>query len=168
MTHLHVYTEFQFNMSVCDVGNERKPIHIGIFPSPKGITLSQIIQPDPYSKSTCLFSWHIYMYIPNFNSTCQFVMQIVSRNWKLLEFKYKGYNSAENYSIRTKFELNLCVLVANLCTKFHLKIPTCDRENERKLNPEGRKYGNVTLYASAISWRGHKRVFFYHYIYARR
>ena len=111
-------------------------------------------------------------YIPNFNSTCQFVMQIMSGNWKLLEFKCKGYNSAENYSIRTKFELNLRVLVAILCTKFHVKIPMCDRdsENERKLNPDGmtevRK--GVTLYASAFSWRGHKRVFFYHYIYARR
>ena len=40
-------------------------------------------------------------------------------------------------------------------TKFHLKISMYDRENERKLNPEGQKC--VTLYAPAISWRGHKK-----------
>ena len=50
----------------------------------RGITLLKIIRPDPNSNSTCLFSWHIY--IANFNSKCQFVMEIMSRNWKLLEF----------------------------------------------------------------------------------
>ena len=145
MTHLHVYTEFQVKTFICDADNERKPMPIGLFLSPKGITLPQIIRPDPYSKSTCLFSWHIYMYIPNFNSTCQFVMQIMSENWKLLEFNCKGYNSAENYSTRTKFELNLRVLGTNLCTKFHLKISICDRGNKRKLNPEGRNDGSTEM-----------------------
>ena len=69
-------------------------------------------------------------------------MQIMSENWKLLEFKCKGYNSAENYSTRTKFELNLRVLVTNLCTKFHLKISMCDREN---MNPEGRNDGSTEM-----------------------
>ena len=33
---------------------------------------------------SCVFSWHIY--ILNFNWKCQFELEIMSRNWKLLEF----------------------------------------------------------------------------------
>ena len=73
---------------------------------------------------------------------------------KVIFSKYKGHNSAENYSTKPKFELTLYILVTNLSTKFQLKISMYDRENERKLNLEGRK--GVTLYAPAISWRGHK------------
>ena len=51
--------------------------------------------------------------------------------------KSKGHNSAKNYSTGPKFELNLRILVTNLCTKFHLKISMYDLDNERKLNPEG-------------------------------
>ena len=58
------------------------------FLSQKGMILPKIIRPVQYSKSTCLFSWHIY--IPNFNSNWQFVMQIMSGNWTWLEFKCKG------------------------------------------------------------------------------
>ena len=80
----HLYTEFQFKMSICNGNNERKlKINI-IFLSPRGITLPKIIRPDQNSNSTCVSSWHIY--IPNFNSKCQFVMEIISRNWKLMEF----------------------------------------------------------------------------------
>ena len=76
----------------------------------------------------------------------------------------KGHNSAENDSTETRFKRNFCILVANLCTKFHLKIFMYDRENERKLNPEGRK--GITLYAPAISWRGHKKTLCtYVYVY---
>ena len=56
-------------------------------------------------------------------------------------FKSKGHNSAENYSTSPNIKLNLRILVTNLCTKFHLKISMYDRENERKLNPEGQKDG---------------------------
>ena len=63
--------------------------------------------------------------------------------------KSKGFNSAENYSIGPIIELNRCILVTNLCTKFHLKISMYDRENEQKLNLAGLKW--VTLYAPAIS-----------------
>ena len=80
----HLYTEFQFKMSISNGDNERKLKINGIFLSPRGITLPKIIRPDPNSNSTCLFSWHIY--IPNFNSKCLLVMEIMSGNWKLMEF----------------------------------------------------------------------------------
>ena len=67
----HRYTKFQFKMSICNGDNERKLKINGIFLSPRGTTLPKIIRPDPNSNSTCLFSWHIY--IPNFNSKCQFI-----------------------------------------------------------------------------------------------
>ena len=54
------------------------------FLSLRGITLPKIIRLDPNSNSTCVFSWHIF--IPNFNLKCQFVMEIMSGNWKLTEF----------------------------------------------------------------------------------
>ena len=80
----HLYTEFQFKMSICNWDNERKLKINGIFLSPRGTTLPIIIRPDPNSNSTCVFSWHIY--IPNFNSKCQFVMEIMSGNWKLINW----------------------------------------------------------------------------------
>ena len=80
----HLYTKFQFKMSICNGDNERKLKINGIFLSPRGITLPKIIRPDPNSNSTCVFSRHIY--IPNFNSKCQFVMEIMSGNWKLMDF----------------------------------------------------------------------------------
>ena len=82
MTHL--YTEYQFKMSICNGDNERKLKINGILLSPRGITLPKIIRPDQTSNSTCVFSWQTY--IPNFNSKCQFVMEIMSGNWKLMEF----------------------------------------------------------------------------------
>ena len=82
MTHL--YTEFQFKMSICNGDNERKLKLNEFFLSPRGITLPKIIRQDPNSNSTCVFSWHIY--VPNFNSKYQFVMEIMSGNWKLMEF----------------------------------------------------------------------------------
>ena len=80
----HLYSEFQFKMSICNGDNERKLKINGIFLSPRGITLPKIIRPDANSNSTCVFSWHIY--IPNFNSKCQFVMEIMSGNCKLMDF----------------------------------------------------------------------------------
>ena len=80
----HLYTEFQFKMSICNGDNERKLKINGIFLSPRGITLLKIIQPNPNSNSTCVLSWHTY--VPNFNSKCQFIMEIMSGNWKLMEF----------------------------------------------------------------------------------
>ena len=80
----HLYIEFQFKMSICNGDNEQKLKINGIFLSPRGITLPKIIRQDPNSNSTCVFSWQTY--IPNFNSKCQFVMEIMSGNWKLMEF----------------------------------------------------------------------------------
>ena len=82
LTYLH--TQFQFKMSISNGDNERKLKINGIFLSPRGITLPKIIRPDPNSKSTCVFLWQTY--VPNFNSKCQFVMEIMSGNWKLMEF----------------------------------------------------------------------------------
>ena len=81
----HIYIlNFKFNMSICNGDNERKLKINGIFLSPRGITLPNIIRPNPNLNSTCVFSWHIY--IPNFNSKCQFVMEIMNGNWKLMKF----------------------------------------------------------------------------------
>ena len=80
----HLYSEFQFKMSISNGDNERKLKINGIFLSPSGITLPKIIRSDPKLNSTCVFSSHIY--IPNFNWKCQFVMEIMSGNWKLMEF----------------------------------------------------------------------------------
>ena len=77
----HQYTKFQFKMSICNGDNQRKLKINGIFLSPRGITLPKIIRPDANSNLTCEFFWHIYL--PNFNSKCQFVMEIMSGNWKL-------------------------------------------------------------------------------------
>ena len=80
----HLYTKFHLKMSICNGDNERKLKINGIFLSPRGITQPKIIQPDPNSNSTCVFSWQTF--IPNFNSKCQFVMEIMSGNRKLMEF----------------------------------------------------------------------------------
>ena len=123
-------------MSICNGENERKLKINGICLSPRGITLPKIIRPDPNSNSTRVSSLHIY--ILNFNSKCQFVMEIMSGNWKLMEFfKSKGHNSAENYSTGPKFELNLGILVTHLCTEFQVKISICNGDNERKLKING-------------------------------
>ena len=124
-------------MSIRNGDNERKLKINGIFLSPRGITLPKIIPPDPNLNSTCVFSWHIY--IPNFNSKCQFVMEIMSGNWKLngIFSKSKGHNSAKNYSTRHKFELNLHILLTHLDTKFQFKMSICNGDNERKLKING-------------------------------
>ena len=82
----HLYPEFQFKMSICNGDNERKLKSNGIFLSSRGITLPKINPLNPNSNSTCVFSWHIY--IQNFNSKLQFVMEIMSGNWKVMEFFY--------------------------------------------------------------------------------
>ena len=128
----HLYTEFQFKMSICNGDNERKLKINGIFLSPRGITLPKIIWPDPNSSSTCVFSRHIY--ILNFNIKCQFVMEIMSGNWKLMEWHI---NSAKNYSTGPKFELNLRILLTNLYTEFQFKMSICNGDNERKLKING-------------------------------
>ena len=74
----HLYTEFQFKMSICNGDNKRNLKINGIFLSPRGITLPKIIRMDPNLNSTCVFSRNIY--ILNFNSKCQFVMEIMSGN----------------------------------------------------------------------------------------
>ena len=48
----HLYTEFQFKMSICNGDNERNLKINEIFQSPRGITLPKIIRPDPNSNST--------------------------------------------------------------------------------------------------------------------
>ena len=73
-----------WHIYICNGDNERKLKINGIFQSPRGITLPKIIRSHPNSNSTCVFSRHIY--IPNFNWKCQFVMEIMSGNWKLKEF----------------------------------------------------------------------------------
>ena len=52
----HLYTEFQFKISICNGDNEQKLKINGIFLSQKGITLPKITQPDPTSNSTYIFS----------------------------------------------------------------------------------------------------------------
>ena len=75
----HLYTEFQSKMSMCNGDYERKLKMNGIFLRPRGITLPKIIRPDPNSKSTCVFLWHIY--IPNFNSKCQtYVLNFICKS----------------------------------------------------------------------------------------
>ena len=54
-----------------------------------------------------------------------------------------GHNSVKNYSTGPNIELNLRILVTNLCPKFHLKISMYNRENEQELNPEGRNDGRT-------------------------
>ena len=87
--NLHVamtrqYTEFQFKISICNGDNDRKLKMNRIFVSQRGITLPKIIRPNPNLNSTCILQWHIN--IPNFNSKYQFEMEIMSGNWKLMEF----------------------------------------------------------------------------------
>ena len=55
----------------------------------------------------------------------------------------KGHNSAEHYSTRPYLQVELRILVTNLCTKFYLTISTFDRDDERTLNPEGRNDGRM-------------------------
>ena len=52
-------------------------------------------------------------------------------------YKSKGHNSAENHSTKTKFELNLCILVTHLYTEFQFKMSICNGDNERKLKMNG-------------------------------
>ena len=75
----HLYTEFQLKMSINNRDNERKLWIIEIFPSPRGITLSKIIRPEPNLNLTCVFLWHIY--ILNFNWKCSRMTEIMSGNW---------------------------------------------------------------------------------------
>ena len=60
----HLYTEFQFKMSICNWNNKRKLKIHGIFLSPRGITLPKIIPLNFNSNSTCIFSWQTC--VPNF------------------------------------------------------------------------------------------------------
>ena len=50
----------------------------------------------------------------------------------------RGHNSAKNYSTGTKLELDLHILLINLHTEFQHKMSMHDRDNERKLNDDGR------------------------------
>ena len=86
----HLYTEFQFKMSICNGDNERKLKINGFFLSPSGITPTKIIRPDPNSKSTCVFSWQIY--VPNFIWISPCMKEIMSSNWiPNEEMTEKGY-----------------------------------------------------------------------------
>ena len=66
----HLYTKFQFKMSICNGDNERKLKINGIFLSPRGITLPKIIRPDPNLNSTCVFWWQTYVPIFIWKSPC--------------------------------------------------------------------------------------------------
>ena len=68
MTHL--YTTFQFKISICNGDNERKLKINGIFLSPRDITQPKIIWPDPNSNSTCVFLWQTYVLNFNWKSPC--------------------------------------------------------------------------------------------------
>ena len=100
----------------------------GIFLSPRGITLPKIILPDPnltqpaYSRDTSINR----ISIKNVNNEQK---PKINTNF----YKSKGHNFVENCSIRTKFELNLRILVTHLYTKFQLKMSICNGDNERKL-----------------------------------
>ena len=75
----HLYTEFQFKMSICNGDNERKLKINGIFLSPRAITLLKIIRPDPHSNSTSVFSWQTY--VPNIIWISPCMTEIMSGNW---------------------------------------------------------------------------------------
>ena len=75
----HLYTKFQFKMSICNGDNERNLKINRIFLSPRDITLRKIIRPDPSSNSTCVFSWQTY--VPNFIWTSPCMTEIMSGNW---------------------------------------------------------------------------------------
>ena len=93
--HIHIPN---FKMFICDADNERKPIHIGIFLSPNGKTPPKINRPDPYSKSTCLFSWHIYIIGARLMHVGDSSIYL---NW-LLEKMYNkvpNSNSGKNYEL---------------------------------------------------------------------
>ena len=47
--------------------------------------------------------------------------------------KSKGHNSAKNYSTEPKFDLNLCIVLTHLCTKFQIKMSICNGDNEQTL-----------------------------------
>ena len=78
----HLYTKCQLKMSIFNGDNERKLKIIGIFLSPRGITLPKKLfdRPQYWTQP----AWDIY--VTPFNWKCQFVMEIMSGNWKLLEF----------------------------------------------------------------------------------
>ena len=136
----HLYTEFQFKMSICNGDNERKLKINGIFLSPRGITLPKVIRPDPNSNSTCVFLWHIY--IPNFNSKCQFVMEIMNGNWKLMEFfQVQGALLCRKFFDRTQIRTVPAYSRDKPMYQFRLKISMYDLDNEQKLNPEWRNDG---------------------------
>ena len=124
-------------MTISNGDNKWKLKNNGFFLSPRGIILPKIIRPDPNSNSTCLSSWHIY--IPNFNSKYQLVMEIMSGNWKLMNFflSPRGITLPKNYSTGPKFELNLRIVVTHLYPKFQFKMSICNGDNERKLKING-------------------------------
>ena len=80
------------------------------------------------------------------------------RKLKLLDFfLVLGAFLCRKLFDQTQIELSLCILMTNICTKFHLKICMYDREIERKLNAkDGRMERGNTIYP-AISYRGHKK-----------
>ena len=133
---MHNIAENNFNRTTTELDLCILVTHYWNFSKSKGIILPKIIRPDPNSNSTCVSSWLIY--IPNFNSKCRFVMEITSGNWKLMKFSnFKGHNSAENYSTRPKFELNLRILKTHLYTEFQFKMSICNGDIERKLKIYG-------------------------------
>ena len=60
------------------------------------------------------------------------------------KFKSKGHNSAKNHSTETKFELDLHIATMHLYTKFDCNMCIYGRDNEWKLNDDGKaKRGNT-------------------------
>jgi hypothetical protein len=55
----------------------------------------------------------------------------IANNWNFS--KSKGHNSVQNGSIVPKTELDLDILMINLCIKFHFNMCIQCKENEQKL-----------------------------------
>ena len=108
----HLYTEFQFKMSICNGDNERKLNINRIFLSPRGITLPKIIWLDPNSNSTCVFSWQTY--VPNFFWISPCMTEIMSGNW----VRKDGMNERGNTICPSHFMVghknNLSIPLANI------------------------------------------------------
>ena len=152
----HLYTELQFKISNCDGDNERK-LELLVISLVQGAKLCRKLS-DRNKIRTWLAYYH---YTSDYEISIQTVHWWAETNTFWNFSKFKGHISAENYSTRHNVKHNLRILVTNLCTKFHLKISIYHKEMSRNWIRkdgmiEGRK--GVTLYAPAISWRGHKKV----------
>ena len=153
----HLYTEFQFKMSICNGDNERKLKINGIFLSPRGITLPKINRPDPNSNSTCVFFNLVTHLYPEFRFKMSICNGDNERKLKINGIFLSPRGITLPITIRPDPNSNSACVFSwqTYVPNFIWKSPCMT--NERKLNPEWRKGVPVTLYAPAILWRRHKK-----------